>query len=764
MSASPAARRRVLVVAYECNPNRGSESGAGFSLLTAIAARADCTVLVGSRDGAELAAWAERESGGRVEVVQPGESRFGRYLFRVHRYPRFLAYLLWLRHITPALRRLTANGDFDAAWHLTYSPFWLPTPLRHLDSTPTIWGPVTGGDSTPPQLRSMLGGSARLFEALDIAATEVLRRFPSVRASHRAVDLVLTSLDRPEVRSMRGRRAVWLFPQSLMARVDESAAATAPTAIEDALYFVSPLRAQKGPHLALRAAALDERIRLVFAPPPDPEAVGRFKELVTEMGMDERVSFVEIDRAEMHRRQRASKGVVHTATNDSSSMALSEPLALGVPIVGLDVLGTREVCAHVTDRRHVRLAPLGEPDAVIRDLSRLMVEAMAEPHPPTRPLIDQDALGDRLASAIDQAVIEHAGTGDRKKIVQVFYALQDRGGEAVASSLADGFRERGHETINIGVFRASPANSATEDFEILYRGRPAMLANLRCAVDLWRRFRRIKPDVVVLHTDAAQLLGAPGAWAAGVKHRISVHHLALGTYVKAFRYLHACYARVGLYTRVVFVGESAHRDALRLPRAFQRRMQLINNAVTVKLGDRRSARQRFGIPEDAFVFLNVGSCTRQKNQETLLAAMGHVGGGLLVIAGSGEREAELRREAEPFGDRVRFLGRLSPDAMGDVYALADVFVFPSRYEGRPLALLEAVAAELPIIASDIPENREVTLDAVAYAPPENAAAWAALMGQALDEPHFVDDIRRRVKALDLGTASSMVDDYVRLMR
>jgi glycosyltransferase involved in cell wall biosynthesis len=95
--------------------------------------------------------------------------------------------------------------------------------------------------------------------------------------------------------------------------------------------------------------------------------------------------------------------------------------------------------------------------------------------------------------------------------------------------------------------------------------------------------------------------------------------------------------------------------------------------------------------------------------------------------------------------------------------MADVFVFPSRYEGRPLALLEAATAGLPILASPIPENVEVVGDAAFYIDNTDLEGWIDSMQRTVKDRSFRDQLARQTRALDVGTNSDMVSAYLRLM-
>ena len=123
-------------------------------------------------------------------------------------------------------------------------------------------------------------------------------------------------------------------------------------------------------------------------------------------------------------------------------------------------------------------------------------------------------------------------------------------------------------------------------------------------------------------------------------------------------------------------------------------------------------RQQLGIGPSADVLLNFGRHEYQKAQDDLLEAMAILAtrrpSTVLLIAGrSGHatpRLHEIHRQ-HGLGDRVVFLGHR--DDIGDLLCAADVFVFPSLYEGLPGSLIEAMAMGVPIVCSDILPNREV---------------------------------------------------------
>jgi len=126
----------------------------------------------------------------------------------------------------------------------------------------------------------------------------------------------------------------------------------------------------------------------------------------------------------------------------------------------------------------------------------------------------------------------------------------------------------------------------------------------------------------------------------------------------------------------------------------------------------------------------------------------------LLIAGAGSLLGELERLGESLGvgDRVTFAGAVDTDAVVDLLAAADVFCFPSKWEGQGNAVLEAMAAGCPVVASDIGPLREVVGDAGILVAPEDALALAdglrRVAEMSIDERVALSmSARRRVEEL-----------------
>jgi glycosyltransferase involved in cell wall biosynthesis len=151
---------------------------------------------------------------------------------------------------------------------------------------------------------------------------------------------------------------------------------------------------------------------------------------------------------------------------------------------------------------------------------------------------------------------------------------------------------------------------------------------------------------------------------------------------------------------------------------------------------------------------NVARLAEQKGHRTLLAAVPKVlerhPEVRFAIAGDGELRAELELLAQPFGEHVVFLGEVSE--IPELLASFAVFAFPSYYEGFGVAVLEAQAAGVPVVATPVGAIRETVLDGETgyLVPIGDAAALAERIVHVLDHPdearRVAEEARRRAQA------------------
>ena len=195
--------------------------------------------------------------------------------------------------------------------------------------------------------------------------------------------------------------------------------------------------------------------------------------------------------------------------------------------------------------------------------------------------------------------------------------------------------------------------------------------------------------------------------------------------------------------RVVAVSSDSERLVLEAgcPRE---RTVMITNAVDaddfVCRDDRGAIRRAWNIPDDAVLASAVGRLSPEKGQDVLVDAFARIAAERpalhIALAGDGPERASLEARAAAAGiaDRVHFLGHQSD--VGRVYAASDLIVLPSRSEGMPNAMLEAMATRTPVIATQVGGVPEIARDGenAWLVPSENPDALATALRDAVDHP------------------------------
>ncbi|MCB9780216.1 MAG: glycosyltransferase [Alphaproteobacteria bacterium] len=296
------------------------------------------------------------------------------------------------------------------------------------------------------------------------------------------------------------------------------------------------------------------------------------------------------------------------------------------------------------------------------------------------------------------------------RIVQLIPSLQVGGAEKVAALLAEELVVLGHR-----VEVVSLAGESGSFLEAGLRDRPGIGLHFlgkgpgfepRVIARLARLLRRLRPDVVHSHLHTLKYLLPARALSPRLPVVHTLHNLAEHEAVAADRRLQQLAFRIGVAP--VAIGDAVADSVRRVygldPAA------VIPNGIPVAAqrapaGSRERIRAELGLPADALVLLFAGRLNPQKDPLRLveaLAAPELAARNLrLLIAGEGElREALEARIAERgLQERVQLLG-----VRRDVPALlaaADAFVLPSRYEGNPLVVMEAMSAGRAVVASAV---------------------------------------------------------------
>jgi glycosyltransferase involved in cell wall biosynthesis len=287
-----------------------------------------------------------------------------------------------------------------------------------------------------------------------------------------------------------------------------------------------------------------------------------------------------------------------------------------------------------------------------------------------------------------------------------------------------------------------------------------LLKDMQALWQLIRLFRQEQPALVHTHTSKAGVLGRVAAWLAGVP--VIVHtphgHVFYGHFGPFRSWLFLQIERVlsALTDRLIALTDAERQEHLDRSVGKADRFAVVPSGIDRERFGRARVQGKhqpdwFGCPPDSLVVGSVGWLTDIKGHEYLIEAVAKVKQDFpalhLVIIGSGDRHDTLLQQAELAGLReaVHLLGHR--DDIEACLAGMDLFVLPSLNEGMGRALIEAMVAGLPVIASRVGGIPSVISHERTglLVPPGDAGALADALRRLLDRPEW---------ATQLGVAAS----------
>lgn len=363
----------------------------------------------------------------------------------------------------------------------------------------------------------------------------------------------------------------------------------------------------------------------------------------------------------------------------------------------------------------------------------------------------------------------------RSRVVQVITRWVPGGARAVVRRLLDALPAAEFEQVLVTGAEGDDEPGAVRIPHLVREVSPRRDA--RAALALARLFLRLRPRVVHAHTYKAGVLACGAARVAGVPAVVFTPHGHIfepgaripgvpepGRRLGALRWVTR--AAQSCAHRVTALSEADLRDQLRLGLSPPSKYVVIPNGIDV---------DRFHAPPRGDgagpVVGAVGRFTSEKGHEVLVEAFSRVRrrlpGARLILVGSGELESELRGRVARLGldGSVTFAGARDASEMLPGF---DVFVQPSNYESQGLAILEAMAAGRPVVATDVGGVRGVVRDGETgiLVPRGDAPAMAEAIVRLAESPGLGRRLADRARAWvrERFAAGRMVDAYAALYR
>jgi glycosyltransferase involved in cell wall biosynthesis len=371
---------KVLISAYHCEPDKGSERAVGWNWALQLAKFHDVVVFTetGWRKAIERSLAKNpipRLTFTYIEL--PSWALFwekGRLGFEGHCY-------LWQVLAYFAGRRMHKKIGFDIVHHVTLGRYWMPS-LLSLLPVPFIWGPVGGGESAPASFWSSFSPRGKVFELFRDFARNLGERDPFVRATGRRAVVAMAATEQTAVRlRMLGSRRVVVHPQFGMTPDERRFFERLGTRRQKPFRLISMgrLLPWKGFHLGILAFAKLQESH------PDSEywiindgiEMGHLKRLARRLGVEGKVTFWgKLPTLEdVYGKLAECDVLVHPALHEAFGNVCLEALASGRPVICLDLGGPG---LQVREGIGIKVAP-STPEATVAELAAAMVKLASDP-------------------------------------------------------------------------------------------------------------------------------------------------------------------------------------------------------------------------------------------------------------------------------------------------------------------------------------------------------------------------------------------------
>jgi len=401
---------RILVSAYACEPNHGSEPGVGWNWVDQIARFHDVWVLTrqSNKSGIELA--VRRQPMPNVHWVYVDLPAWARFWKRGQRGVH-LYYYLWQVAAYVRARRLDREVRFDVVHHVTFVNYWIPSLLVFLPR-PFVWGPVGGGESAPQSfLRTLTRHGRRYERARQFARAFGERDWFVRRTARRARTVLATTVETAARVQQLGARDVRIVSQAALPKDDIVRLADLPVRTSGLFRVASVGRLVewKGFHLALTAfAMLRESI-----PGSEYWIIGegparrRLERTVSGLGLENAVRLTgSMSREGLFDHLAKCDVLIHPSLHDSGAWVCAEAMAARRPVVCL-ALGGPSLQVTANAGFVIRAE---SPDAAVREMAAALIR-----------LARDASLRQRMGEAARERVMEACRWDERGDFIDSLY-------------------------------------------------------------------------------------------------------------------------------------------------------------------------------------------------------------------------------------------------------------------------------------------------------------------------------------------------------
>ena len=337
---------RILIVAFSCAPNAGSEPGVAWNWLKSLAAKShELTVLTPASKRERIAAAAAQSAAlKRISFRYIGNAQH-ETLARKSRFLLQLYYVYWQWCARRAALRIAREKPFDVVHAITIGGVRFPAFLGGI-AQQFVLGPIGGGETAPTRLTDAMGLRVALVERLRHAANWINRYDPFMRATFKAADMILVKSEQSAMAIPRRYRSKCIV--QLEIGVDEYAIAADPLTRDDTdgrpirFLYAGRYIHWKGMEFGLRAfvkllqSCPNASLSLTGGGPAET----RWKAVAAELGVSDRIAWLGWSKYEdMPRVYRGHHALLFPSLHEASGNVVVEAFAAGLPVICFNLGG-----------------------------------------------------------------------------------------------------------------------------------------------------------------------------------------------------------------------------------------------------------------------------------------------------------------------------------------------------------------------------------------------------------------------------------------
>lgn len=187
---------KILLSAYACEPNKGSEPGVGWSWAIEYAKQHQVWVITRDNNEPSIKKYLEEKTeynNENLHFIYVGLPRKLTFWKKGRRGMR-LFYMLWQRKAAKVAQELNKKEHFDFVQHVTFVSYTQPSYMYKV-GVPLIWGPVSGGENIPKGIKVKMNKKEAIVEAVRKASQTLALYTPSIRKTMKTAEIILTATE-----------------------------------------------------------------------------------------------------------------------------------------------------------------------------------------------------------------------------------------------------------------------------------------------------------------------------------------------------------------------------------------------------------------------------------------------------------------------------------------------------------------------------------------------------------------------------------------